>query len=60
MWYAVHMCANRFLDLNFDEADIDKISIFYEIAPNFTYSQQYNWKYLEQLLLCNKFYDSVM
>ena len=33
-----HMCAKGFLDLNFNQAVIDKISNFHEIAPNFTYS----------------------
>ena len=28
------------LDFNFNQAVIDKISIFHEIAPNFTYSQK--------------------
>ena len=28
-----------FLDLNFNLAIIDRISIFHEIAPNFAYSQ---------------------
>ena len=44
MWCAVvnhnymrHICAKQFLDANFNEAVIDKISIFQEIAPNFTY-----------------------
>ena len=31
------ICAKGFLDLNFNEAAIDKISNFHEIAPNFTY-----------------------
>ena len=32
----VTLCAQGFLDLNFNQAVIDKISIFHEIAPNFT------------------------
>ena len=32
-----HLCAKGFLDLNFNQAVIDKISNFHEIAPNFTY-----------------------
>ena len=60
MWYAVYMAAKRFLDLHFNEADTDKISIFHATAPIFAYSQQYNWKYLDQLLLPNKFYDSAV
>ena len=38
--YMCHICAKGFLDSNFNEAVIDKISIFHEIAPNFTYSQK--------------------
>ena len=34
------MCATGVLDSNFNEAVIDKISNFHEIAPNFTYSQK--------------------
>ena len=30
----------RILDSNFNWAAIDKMSIFHEIAPNFTYSQK--------------------
>ena len=30
-----HICAKGFLDSNFNQAVIDKISIFHEIAPNF-------------------------
>ena len=47
MWCAVvnhnhmrHICAKGFLNLNFNYAVIDKILIFHEIAPNFTYSQK--------------------
>ena len=35
-----HIYAKGFLDSNFNEAVIDKISIFHEIAPNFTFSQK--------------------
>ena len=35
-----HICAKGFLDSNFNEAVIDKISNFQEIAQNFTYSQK--------------------
>ena len=35
-----HICAKEFLDSNFNQASIDKISHFPEIAPNFTYSQK--------------------
>ena len=38
--YMCHPCAKGFLDLNLNEAVIDKISIFHEIAPNFIYSQK--------------------
>ena len=38
--YVCHICAKGFLDLNFNEAVIDKISIFHEFASNFTYSQK--------------------
>ena len=34
-----HVCAKELLDSNFNQAVIDKISIFQEIAPNFTYLQ---------------------
>ena len=41
---------------NFNQADIDKISIVDEMASNFTYSQKsyfskYNWKEIDQLPL---------
>ena len=32
-----HICAKGFLDSNFNQAVIDKISNFHEIDPNFTY-----------------------
>ena len=35
-----HICTKEFLDLKFNEAVIDKISNFKEIAPNFTYLQK--------------------
>ena len=38
--YMYHICAKGFLDLKFNYTVIDKISIFHEIAPNFTYSQK--------------------
>ena len=34
-----YICAKELLDSNFNQAVIDKISNFNEIAPNFTYSQ---------------------
>ena len=39
MWCVSHMFKG-FLDSNFIEAVIEKISNFHKIAPNFTYSQQ--------------------
>ena len=38
--YMSHPCAKEFLDSNLNEGVIYKISIFHEIAPNFTYSQK--------------------
>ena len=38
--YMCHICAKALLDSNFNQAVIDKRSIFHEIAPNFTYSQK--------------------
>ena len=35
-----HMCAKELLDSKFNYAVIYKISIFKEIAPNFTYLQK--------------------
>ena len=32
--YIFHICAKELLNLNFNEAVIDKISNFHEIAPN--------------------------
>ena len=51
-----HICAKRISDSNFNEAVIDKISNFQEIAPYFTYSQKslflkLNWNFLDQVLL---------
>ena len=37
--YTCRICAKGFLDTNFNQAVIDKISNFQEIGPNFTYSQ---------------------
>ena len=59
-----HTCAKGFLDSNFYQAVINKISIFHEIAPYFTYSQKsqfmHNWRLIDQLLLPYKFDDSGM
>ena len=35
-----HTGAEGFLDLDFNQAVINKISNFHEIAPDFTYSQK--------------------
>ena len=47
MWCALdnhnnmcHICAKELLDSNFNLGVIYKISIFKEIAPNFTYSHK--------------------
>ena len=53
--YMCHTCAKEFLDLNFNQAVINIISDFHEIAPNSTYSHKsYFFKYicnfLDQLL----------
>ena len=37
------MCAKELSDSNFNEAVIDKILIFQEIAPNFTYSSKFHF-----------------
>ena len=63
--YTCHICAKGFLDTNFNQAVIDKISIFHEIAPNYTYSQKslllkYNRNFLDQLLLPYKFHGKDM
>ena len=53
--YMCHICAKGFLDSNFNQAVIDKISNFQDIDPNFTYSQKsyffkkFNWNFLDQL-----------
>ena len=55
--------AKGFLDLNVNQAVIDKLSKCQEIAPNFTYSQKfliskYHWKKkMDQLLQPYKTYD---
>ena len=58
--YMCHPCSKGFLNSNLNEAIIDKLLIFNEIAPNFTYSQKSqffkdNWTFLDQLLLPYKF-----
>ena len=42
--YMYHICAKGFFDSNFNQAVIDKISIFHEIAPNPTYSKNRYFK----------------
>ena len=58
--YMCHICAKEFSNSNFNEAVIDKVSNFYEIAPNFTFSQKsqffkYICNFLDQLLHPYKF-----
>ena len=58
-----HICAKGFLDSNFNQAVINKISHFNEITLNFTHSQKsyflkHNWSLIDQLLLPYKFYGS--
>ena len=58
--YTCHTCAKGFLDSNFNQAVINKMSNFHEIDPNFTYSQKsqffkHNWRLIDQLLLPYKF-----
>ena len=53
-----HICAKELYDLNFNQAVIYKISNFNEIAPNLTYT--YNWNLLDQLLLSYKFHGRDM
>ena len=38
--YTGHICAKGFLDTNYNQVVIDKISNFHKIVPNFTYSQK--------------------
>ena len=52
--YMYFIWAKGFLDTNFNQAFIDKLSNFQEIAPNFTYS--HDWNFLDQQLLPYKFY----
>ena len=71
MWCAVdnynhvcHICTERFLNSNSNEAVINKIQLFKKLPENFTYSQKlyfkYNWKEINQLLLPYKFYGRDM
>ena len=54
-----HICAKRFLDSNFNEAVIDKISIFHEIAPNYAQKIR-DFKSMDQLILPFQFYGRDM
>ena len=38
--YMCHICAKGILDSNFNQAAIDRISIFLQTASNFTFSQK--------------------
>ena len=63
--YMCHTCAKEFLNANFNEAVIDKISKFHEIAPNSTYSRKslffkYFCNFLDQLLHPYKFHGRDM
>ena len=60
-----HIFAKELLDSNLNQGVMYKISIFEEIAPNFTYSQiskclKYNWNFLDQPLLPYNFHGSDM
>ena len=37
-----HYCAKRYLGLNYDQVDIDKISDFHKTASNLIYSEKVN------------------
>ena len=41
--FMCHICAKGFLNSNFNEAVIDKISIFQKTAPNFTFHKNRNF-----------------
>ena len=63
--YMSKMCEKEFSDSNFDLEVIGKISIFQEIAPNFTYLEisqffKHNYNFLDQLLLPYNFHGSSM
>ena len=63
--YMCHTCAKEVLDSNFNEAVVDKISIFQEITTNSTYSHKsYFFKhvcnFLDQLLHPYKFHGRDM
>ena len=50
--YMCHLRATGFLDSNFNQTVIDKISNFQEMSPNFAYSQKsyflkYNLAFLD-------------
>ena len=63
--YMCHIFAKGCLDSNFNQAVIDKISNFQEIAPRLTYSQKsyifkYDCNFLNQLILPYEFYGRGM
>ena len=63
--YMCHIFAKGCLDSNFNQAVIDKISNFQEIAPRLTYSQKsyifkYDCNFLDQLILPYEFYGRGM
>ena len=65
--FMCHIWVKGFLDLNFNEEVIDKISNFHKITPNFTYHTHLNHNclsitgtFLDQLLLPYKFYGRDM
>ena len=60
-----HICAKGFLDSNFNQAVIDKISNFQDIDPDFTYSQKsyflkFNWNFFRPTCFYPKFYGRDM
>ena len=59
--YMCHVCAKVFLDLNFNWAFIDKISIFSQNCPKFQILTKKKYcKEIDQLLLPYKFYNRDM
>ena len=63
--YMCHTCEKEFLNSSFNQAVIDKISNFHDIAPNFTFSQKsqffkYICNFLDQLLHPYKIYGRGM
>ena len=50
------MCEKEFSDSTFNLAVIGKISIFQEIAPNFTYRKRFNFLSIIEFFYTNCFY----